>query len=227
MTTVDPDDLTTWPEALRVAASRYRPGGDLLADDRLFDLLDRRPLRAYHATRLLPHEVESIRRDGLRPLSVEHVEQRLTDAERVGALTADELARLAARHVFSPESAAHGQIGGRRGRVCAVVGRSSVSRRGLGLPLSTWGGEAIYWTAGDLADRLAQIGAPAVVVLNLELSGPIYTAGPVLGLFSALLRGEPLHDAEVHVLAPIAPSAVVAVWQPGSAGYDAFPDLPR
>ena len=77
---VDPDEACTWPaalcDALAEAVADVDPetaASDLevpLSDTEVTALLDGRPLRVYHATRLLPHEIESVRGDGLHALTL-------------------------------------------------------------------------------------------------------------------------------------------------------------
>ena len=221
---VDPDDQQTWPDRLRAAASLSDA-----QDAELFSaaLLDDRPLRAYHGTRLLPHEVDGIRRDGLRALSAEHIAAKLESAERAGAISANDRARLAQRQVFSPGSITNWTVSGRRDRVCAVVGLTTLTGNGLNLQLCTWGGEAIYSGAEDLKPQLSRIGTPTVVVLDLQLTRREFkTWGPVMALFAGLVTGEEPRVAEIHVLDAVAASEIVAIWQPGMPQYDSLTGLP-
>ncbi|VXC13217.1 hypothetical protein AERO9AM_50150 [Aeromicrobium sp. 9AM] len=41
-----------------------------------------------------------------------------------------------------------------------------------------------------------------------------------MALFSALLAGDEVWDAEIHVLDSVAPSEVVEIWQPGMREFD-------
>lgn len=109
---VDPDDMSTWPAALQGCLAEYVRGVDAaatwaadlrlpLTEEQVTPLLGGRPLRTYHATRLLPHEVDSVRSAGLRALSPEHVEQRIADAHAVGAISGQEADRLRAQSVYA------------------------------------------------------------------------------------------------------------------------------
>lgn len=62
-------------------------------------------LRAYHATRLLPHEVEGIRSHGLRLASEELVTSRLSQAFEVGLIDETLRGALFAGSVFAKRDA--------------------------------------------------------------------------------------------------------------------------
>ncbi len=234
---VDPDDVSTWPAALRDTLAEYVAGVDPaetsavdlelpLTDQQVTALLGGRPLRTYHATRLLPHEVKSVRGDGLRALKPEHLERRIADALAAGAISTEEADRLRARTVY-----AEGSKGTRSNQVCAVVGLTAFAEDWCGVwpLLSTWGGEAIYWHAeGETLARLRSLGAPSVVVLDLPLAAASWLMFPGLGkaLAGHLARLLSRH-ADVFYRASVPASAVVTVWQPGAPEYDRFPDLPR
>ncbi|MDB5963496.1 MAG: hypothetical protein JWP59_4790 [Massilia sp.] len=229
--------MSTWPrplrDALTVALAGVEPstvGGDLrlpVSESEVTDLLGGEPLRTYHATRLLPHEVESVRREGLRALSPDHVERRITEAVAAGAITGSEAARMRAETVY-----ATGFQGIRTGQVCAVVGLTAFSEdwRGVWPLLTSWGGEAIYFHASpEGAARLrSALGSPSIVVLDLQLDIADWDMFPgletVLGAHLAGLSGL---GADMFYRADVSASAVVDIWQPGCSDYDRFPDLPR
>ncbi|MCC6497896.1 MAG: hypothetical protein IT193_16715 [Propionibacteriaceae bacterium] len=235
-TAVDPDDLSTWPTALLAELSdaltkfpTTEYASDLaipLSNERLVMLLEGRPLRAYHATRLLEHEVIGIRRDGLRMLTPEHVERRISAAVAAGSITKHDAAMFRAGTVYAIPGP-----GERDGRVCAVVSRSTFADFPSGVRplLSTWGGEAIYWRAAPEARvRLAELGRPSIVVVDLPLLGVSFHAFPGLGpVFAGHLAGLAMAWGDVHYFADVPGSAVADIWQPGSSTYDRYPMLPR
>lgn len=197
-----------------------------LSDVEVTALLGGRPLRTYHATRLLSHEVESVRSDGLRALTPEHVEHRIADALAVGAISTVEADRLGDHTVY-----VKGINGRRSDQVCALLGLIVFSEGSHGVRplLSTWGGEALYWHAnGETLARLRSLGAPSVVVLDLPLTAASWRMSNEFG--SALaghLAGLLQCTADVFYYASVPASAVVSIWQPGAPDYDRFPDLPR
>lgn len=233
---VDPDDVGTWPAGLRDALAGYvadvdpeTAAGDLevlLTDEQVTTLLAGRPLRMYHATRLLPHEVESVRRDGLHALSPEHVEQRIAGAVKVGTMTTEEADRTRAQTVY-----ATGFKGSRSDQVCAVLGLTNFSEgwHGVWPLLATWGGEATYVHANDATRTwLGTLGTPSVVVLDLPLAAASWLMFPGLGMaLAGHLGGLLSRGADVFYRASVPASSVVAIWQPGCPEYDRFPDLPQ
>lgn len=234
---VDPDDVSTWPRELRDTLAQFVAGvepaetyaSDLempLSDEQVIALLRGRPLRVYHATRLLPHEVESVQCDGLRALKPEHAERRIDGAVAAGAITVEEADCLRAQTVF-----ATGYDGVREGQVCAVLGQTAFSEdwRGVWALLTTWGGEAIYMHAeADTQARLRSLGAPSVVVLDLPLTEARWLMFPGLGnALAGHLAGLLSRGADVHYKASVPASAVIGIWQPGVSEYDRFPNLPR
>lgn len=84
---VDVDDRTTWPpqvsEIVDQWAKQYKGTTKYTSDlalpleDEFRELLSGRLLRAYHCTRLLPHEVRMVRETGLRPLSADLLCERI------------------------------------------------------------------------------------------------------------------------------------------------------
>lgn len=234
---VDPDDVRTWPPSLRHTLAECVADVDpaetyacdleglTMSDEQVTALLGGRPLRAYHATRLLPHEVESVRRDGLRALSPEHVEQRIAGALGSSAITTEEADRLRAGTVY-----AEGAEDGRADQVCAVLGRIAFGEnwQGVSRLLSCWGGEAIYWHAnGDTLTMLKSLGSPSIVVLDLPLTAAPWLMFPGLGKSLAGHLGGLLScGADVIYKADVPASAIVGIWQPGAPEYDRFTNLP-
>ncbi|MDN5724770.1 MAG: hypothetical protein L0G99_02405 [Propionibacteriales bacterium] len=116
-----------------------------LLDNAIFDLFDGRSLRVFHATRLMEHEVEAIRQDGLRRLSPHLVKTRIGNAENAGALSHSEAQWLRQHDIYTQRPS-----GRRDGQVCALLGRHKLTQRSaVEMLLGIWGGEAIYWCAGD------------------------------------------------------------------------------
>jgi hypothetical protein len=127
---IDVDDPETWPaeviDWVTPVADRLRGSTDYTGDlavpiereDEFRELLAR-ALLAYHCTWLLDQEVEAIRRNGLRMLSKEFVEERIGSAQQSGALDERVANRLRVGNVYALE--AHE---GRDGRVCLVLGRA-------------------------------------------------------------------------------------------------------
>jgi hypothetical protein len=234
---VNPDDVSTWPRELLDVLMPHVTGVDpaetyadelgvTLSDEQAADMLGGRPLRTYHATRLLPHEVANVRRTGLRALTPALAEHRLDAAVGAGAITVEDSERFRAQTVF-----ATGYGGVREGQVCSVVGTTAFDEdwRGVEPLLSTWGGEAIYMHTDDETRRgLKAVGRPAIVALDLPLGMAPWLIFPGLAIaLAAHLARLPSRGADVLYRASVPASAVVAIWQPGAPEYDRFPNLPQ
>ena len=121
MSVVDVDVQETWPVtviefvehwAVQVASSTSYAADlaiPLEADEEFREILAGHELRAYHATRLLDHEGEMIRSQGLRLLTVELVEERLRMAIRAGVISAQDAGQLLVDNVFARGLAANRQ----------------------------------------------------------------------------------------------------------------------
>lgn len=224
-----------WAERL-VGTTEY-PGDlgvPLEEEDEFIALLGSRPLLVYHCSRLLEFEVESVHREGLSALSAELVARKLDAAHAAGALTDAQLAHLHTSHVYALDNSA-----GRDGKVCVLVGRTSLDDKyGLERLLSLWGGEAIYWMHGvDRTDEpsstggsLRRLGRPAVVTLAVDLSEPGRDATlffpPLSRLFVATLLALDEVRGEAHIPTAVHGQEVVDVWHPGHPEYDRHPTLP-
>jgi hypothetical protein len=122
-------------------------------------------LLGFHATRLMDHEVEDIRRRGLEPLSVELLERRLLAAESVGALTPEQAAPLLARHQAADDN--------RSRRTAFFFTRAQLKNAGLDRLCRFWGGEALYRCHKDDEETgplLRSLGTPCIVVAAVSVA---------------------------------------------------------
>jgi hypothetical protein len=180
---VDVDDSTTWPEELSAQVNKLAdqirianndlselPCCDLALwehEEGIRRLLDGYLLRAYHATRLLPHEVDAVHAQGLRILSPELVKGRLATAHQLGYITDVEHHKLLAGKTLTSN---------RLDQICLFLSTTTIARDadGLHLLLNTWGGEGIYWqhahSDNPLRDKLRSLGRPIIVVAQLDLT---------------------------------------------------------
>jgi len=239
--TIDVDDRTTWPsqvvDNVDKWVEQYKGTTEytsdlalpLEAEDEFRELLSGRLLRAYHCTRLLPHEVRMIENAGLRPLSADLLHDRINSAHEAGAIGPDDARELRAAHVFVT-----GRQRYRENQVCLILSKSMFlhNRHGCDPLLQTWGGEGIYmsYKAERLLDRLKGLGKPTVVVALLDLGGrgsPHYVFPALHKVFvGAALR---LSDvgADVFYKAPVPPEHIERILQPGEPNYESLGDLPR
>ncbi|MGP8300215.1 hypothetical protein ACTPOK_20240 [Streptomyces inhibens] len=243
---MDADDASTWPQPFadlihQLADEAQRDG---LAPDNYVDfdldghednvrqLLRGHLVRARHCTRLLDHEVEAIRTQGLRPLDVDLINVRLDQAHQRGQLTDEEHATLRAENCLTPTPVKWGK---RDDQICLVLSTAAMIHHSDGLHrlLSYWGGEAIYWryceTVPELGRKLRSLGRPALVSALLELSDPqvhrIFRS--LVHVFVGKALGNETADAEVLYRAPVQPEHIEAIDFPGDPNYDRFPQLPR
>jgi hypothetical protein len=239
--TVDIDDLDSWPRtvlaytgawATRLAGSTPYPLDLAIpweAEAEFLDLLVDHPVRTYHCARLLDDEVDDVRRHGLAALEEDLVARKLRAAHTAGAISETEHDELRSSSVF-----AHGSTTGRLDKVCVVVGRTALDEDDGLIPLLTsWGGEAVYWAheGTSLGHRLRQLGTPAVVVLDVDLSrcdrDDLLLAPPLNRLFVGQQLGLDEIRGEAHIPRPITAAEVVDIWQPGTEDYDRHLQLPR
>lgn len=196
------------------------PGG---YDDEFRPLLAGHRLRAYHATRLLPQEIDLICSQGLELLTPGLVERRLRLLGETGLVTVDELDELRANTVFALNEQAN-----REHQVCLFLAEATFSdQAGLWRLLETWGGEAIFWGVENdsaLIGRLRSTGQPAIVVAHLkgfEAGWRRHSVWPSLPKnFIATLLNLDNRGAEVFYRAPIPGNRIEDIWIPGHRDFE-------
>jgi hypothetical protein len=236
---VDVDEPETWPESVADWARRRATdvaGSSQYTSDLPIPIEEEnsfrsffgdRPLLAFHCTRLLDHEAAWIWEQGLRPLSLELVSERIDGAFDRGLIDNSERDHLHASHTF-----AAGTQKARQGQICFVVGRAVLAERHSGCEplLSTWGGEGIYMAATSIRKRLARLGTPSLIKARVWLGCDHWEAltFPSLAqLFvGAVLGAEPL-SCDLFYRATVPAGDILTILQPGDAEYDVFPHLPR
>jgi hypothetical protein len=239
---VDLDHPSTWPPEVRdhVASRTAELEGttynttDLMIspeeEDEFRALLAGQPLVAYHATRLLDHEAEAIRRDGLLPLSEDLVRSRIQAAHQTGSLSDQEREHLLAHNLF----AAGDDTSNRECQVSLFISRRVLDDEiaGIWRLLTTWGGEGIYF--GSLDDqveaRLRTLGRPAIVVARIELSASrrVHLVFPgLLKSFAGRCLEFESYDSSVHYYSPIPGDQIIDTWLPGHPEYDQHTELPE
>lgn len=236
--TVDPDLPGSWPQALcdliqridtQTVSNQYVT--DLAvpdqADVEIRYVLSGVRVKAFHATRLLPHEGEGIRANGLRVFGRELFDDRIEGAFGQGHITKPEREALHSAHMFA---VGEENDRGRRPEVCLTLRQASFEN-GIEPLLSNWGGEGIYFSSGalTLTPLLQRLGRPAIVVCVAQIK-PTHEEQPInpdlgktlLGAWRGLQDG-----AEVFHPDPIPPCDILDIWWPGDAQYDAHPTLPQ
>jgi hypothetical protein len=234
---VDPDDPSQWPDAVRalcgeweseVAATEYLSDLELgdSADSALRASLQGQQLRAYHATRLLPHEVDGIRSDGLRVFSRQLVDNRIDAAHAHGHLTGVEADELRAAHMFA---VGEDTDRGNRSGLWVTLRMASLGLGGWPL-MSHWGGEGINFSSGatHLGPLLRRLGRPTIVVVAVPVASSWRQQGcyPSLDrLFLGSWRGL-AGGSDLHVAHPIPGTNILEIWQSGDSAYGAISNLP-
>lgn len=237
---VDLDDRSTWPrvvvEHVDHLAEQLRESTEFTTDLRVSpnaeegirSLLDGYKLLAFHATRLLEHEIPEIRSRGLRRLSRDLVNDRISGAHARGLLSDRERDRCRARNVYAINN-----VTGREGQVCLVFGRRTLDEEAHGLSplLGGWGGEAMNgWPGPDEDPLLQRLGKPSIVAAAVDLEAGerrSFTAPGLANVFLGTKLG--LRDAggEVHTFVDIPAEDIIDIWQPGHPEYDRHRDLPQ
>jgi hypothetical protein len=165
-------------------------------DDRLKAAIGDDVLVMYHATRLMPHEVEWCRHEGIGPLTEQLRERKLIEAQRrypeqISIADADLLLRSGP---LSWERVHRGRLG--QLWVVAPVGIFDY-HRGFEDLLGDWRGESIAWaghsdtTCRSIIDRVNGLSKPTVLELGVsprllcswKYQWPIFV-GNMLGLIA-------------------------------------------
>jgi hypothetical protein len=236
LSVVDVDDPSSWParfaERIHELANHHRGSTDEVVDlqvdhheAELVGELDGWVLRAYHCTRLLGHEAQDIRDQGLRLYDDGLVRNRLDAALRHGHLTEVEHAQLLARATYGRH---------RVGTVCMIIGKSAFENHAHQLRrlLATWGGEGIYIGhengQGPLYSRLRKLGRPTIVIAHVDLAvagrSRVWPGIAKVFVGAALELVDP--NAQVTCSVAIPPAAIERLVQPGDPEYDRYSELP-
>jgi hypothetical protein len=114
------------------------------------DLFGERCVALYHATRLLPHEQESVRDDGLVVLSIDHRSSRLDSViqEYGEELGVERLELLRDAGPLRDSVQRRGRLGIWHGVTPLEVAFDEAGY-GMSIFLENWGGETFYWAASE------------------------------------------------------------------------------
>lgn len=174
---VDIDDFATWPDEVVKFIEKQSKIFDLGEDPfmsvgnrTLVGLLDSSLILVYHATRLLTHETDDIRTNGLKILTKELVDKKIREAVHYGYLTEEIGEEIRDGSTFRTRASEK-----RANQICFVLGKSAFVNNdsGLGPLFRIWGGESINNTMMGVKHRsiLMEIGEPAVVKTLLPITG--------------------------------------------------------
>jgi len=231
---IDPDNDATWPAALRSIVAAAAESSDdeetwAFADDSgLRAALGNVGLVAYHATRLLPHEIEDIQTDGLALLTETLISRRLVAAVHHGYLSMGVATALESGNALRSRGGEN-----RVGQACLIIGAAVFAEHPYGVRplLSVWGGEGINFTeaAEPWKSELEALGTPVVVVIALPHTpvSDMAVYPSLLSVFVGTYRGD-MRSADVFWRdGDIPGSCILTTWQPGDANYDRFEGLPH
>lgn len=236
---VDVDEPGTWPPEVAAIVTRWDaqvPNCEFAADLAVppeaeaeqVGALHGHRLRAYHCTRLLPHEREQVGREGLRGFSDELFNRKIDRAAEHGYLDARLHARLRQGHLAAAEpwrararwDAVHLSLGG------AVLDDLGA----VELLLGCWGGEGIYFSEIGLEEKraLQTLGTPIVVVCAVEIDeARLPRAFPALPKVLLGARRGLRVTADLVLDRPVAPDEIERLAGPGDEVYEAHPTLTR
>ena len=124
-------------------------------------------LLGFHATRLMDHEIEEIKRSGLELGSAGLLQRRLAAAQNAGKLTPEQV-----KHLFACHQAADSN---RTGRTAFFFTRAQLKTRGSGLDrlCRSWGGEALYKSYEsdpEMGPLLRGLGTARIVVAAVKVA---------------------------------------------------------
>lgn len=190
-------------------------------------LLGSYSMQVYHASRLLPHEVDYIRRHGMQPTTPRSIERRIDDAYRHGALTEDEYEFVSAHHMHATDE--HTRRGRRLDQICFMSSRQTLTDdpEAANPLLKHWGGEVIYYSANLTSYQpLRKMGTPSIIVAQLPIRNfPTRMIMHISERLAASHLGIGGSDFSLFYEHPVTPAQIVDVWQPGMPEYDAYPGL--
>jgi len=178
------EDICTWPEvepgypSCDLASHDYELSADI--ERRLRVAMNGRSIIAYHASRLLPHEIVAVQRDGLEVLSVDLIDRKHAAAREhyPELVSADEVKLLRTTAMHEVRSM------GEHISLLWMVASFDLFRTQQGISgfwrlLSRWGGEAIYSTGKATEDelramaaieRLSAVSTPTIIELRIPVA---------------------------------------------------------
>lgn len=128
---------------------------------------------AYHCTKLIDYEIENIKRDGMKILSKELVQERLTSAYKYGYLLKEEFDYLINSQDIN--EILYNKHGVRTERICFLANRSMLRNdvNGIYRFFRSWGGEGVYWgheTDKIIAPTLRKLGTPCIIKCSIPVN---------------------------------------------------------
>lgn len=219
---VELDDVTTWPTVFRTVVEARAANSekddlfDPIDEKRAIQALDGERLRVYHCTRLTKREVDSVRSEGLKPLSVEFTQERIRSAVADGHLTEVEGAFYGQTTLPRDEN--------RSGMVWLFTKRASLSQPAqIGYLVEVWGGEGINMALSSRSPeirRLERVGTPSVVIAVIDLSRHCDRSYP--GVLAASVRHLRYGDGGTSIMCRsiVGPECIESIQHPGGEFWE-------
>jgi hypothetical protein len=234
-------ETASWPaSALDFVDDRIRRGKragdrDPEAERAFRTMFDGSVVRAYHLSRLLEHEADSIRTVGLRVATKNLFEERIKRATEVARFSDSFRDRLLALHALS-DGDDDRRAYGRAGQVCFFVPLAYLKNdlfgpdSGMRGFLKYWGGEAVF-TGFHESEReeLTTFGRPSIVVATFDVATWLRLMDHIslLRLCVEIRTGIKTASSEILWRETVPPENIEAIWQPGDLNYDALENLPQ
>lgn len=162
-------------------------------------------------------------------LTEELVRDRIRDVTSRNIISVALAEDLKVGHVFATN-----EFSNRHNQICFFLSTNVLRDQvgGVWNLMRYWGGEALSFSSRslDFKQHLERVGAPAVVVADLDLSEPHETHAVWPGLLRAFVGrylGEREAGGDVFYRRDVEGSRIVEVWAPGHPRYDSFKELPR
>lgn len=216
---VDLDLPETWPQEFRALVEDLGDSPQSLdefldqdLEQRASSLFEGHLLTAYHCTRLTRTELESVRNEGLIPLSASHTKVRLERAAESGDISGEQRDWLLREHLAHDPN--------RAGQVCLFTDKASLNvAREVGWLLRAWGGEGINMsvhTGSPEFQVFETIGIPTVVIAALDLSvhGGRFHPGLVLSALRTLKSDD--GGTSVYSWTGVGPNNIIGLEHPNS-----------
>lgn len=225
-----------WAESRRLFEERERqtvrgyheqnrfgpPHSTLYAD--VSDMMAMRTIRAWHYTRLTDGEVASVKANGMHPMSLDLIRQRLDAMIEGGALTSK-----IADDLFAASPYNHQIEGNRDGKIWLSSQPFELDDSMVTGLVTGWGGESLNFDHqdGPMAVFLGTVGQPRVVevALPLRITTRIDSAAKdVVDAYSFTLgcEGAWSGGSDIVAVEPIAPAQILAVHSPGERDFERF-----
>lgn len=189
--------------------------------EHIMDYMKSRTIRAWHYTRLTDEEVETLRRTGVYPSTLETTHQRLNARVLAGVLSAEIADALFDASPFRNST----QLKARGNKFWMVSNPLESDDDRVEFLLGNWGGEAVYFGLKDtkLKSLVANLGEPGVLEIAVPISVTNHAYGAaeaVLGAYGLSLGCSPERETfDLHSTSALGPDAVIAVHTEGEPDF--------